>query len=98
MEGASLKTYESRGEAKAPPSPAVVPRLLPEAFPSILRASTQLWLHSTDVTQHNLGISNGQEISIRTVSQDEVPMERPLQYFEVYKMNLENSLLWKMKT
>lgn len=55
-------------------------------------------LHSTDVTQHNLGISNGQEISIRTVSQDEVPMERPLQYFEVYKMNLENSLLWKMKT
>ena len=38
------------------------------------------------------------EISIRTVSQDEVSVELPLQDFEVYKMNLENSLLWKMKT
>ena len=38
------------------------------------------------------------EISIRTVSQDEVSVELPLQDFEVYKMNLENSVLWKMKT
>lgn len=56
-------------------------------------------LHSTeDVTQHSLCISNGQEISIRAVFQDGVSVELSLQSFEVYKMNLENSLLWEMKT
>lgn len=37
------------------------------------------------ITQPNLGLSNGQEIKICTVSQDEVWLEVPLQDFEVLK-------------
>lgn len=56
-------------------------------------------LHSTeDVTQNNFDISNVKEMSIRTMSQDVVQVELPPQNFEVYKINLENLLLWKIKT
>lgn len=47
-------------------------------FFSAIQLGSQ-WLHSTeDATQNNLGISNAQEVSIRTVSQDKVQMELPL--------------------
>lgn len=37
-------------------------------------------------------------VSEQYLRMDEVSVEFPLQDFEVYRMNLENSSLWKMKT